>query len=208
MMCGVVILSSFTRSVFADILAGEFTFAKKAPDGALIYLPEDNSLSKKEAVIDQIDKEFTQSIVVGKKDLQATFKNSDTINHNIYVSDTDHNISFDIGLAVPGSIFQQKITWEEGINIKIGCKIHPQMRAWIVSLASKYHHILRFQDEQKTGQLEMEAPSNFSKVRVWMPGYDLVELEIKKGESKRAKTEIAPGRQETVQVNSDRQSQT
>src|SRR5918996_6265244 len=47
-------------SLSADTLQGEFTFHKKAPEVALVYLPEDTSLSSDvEPVLDQQEKTFT-----------------------------------------------------------------------------------------------------------------------------------------------------
>ena len=75
--------------------------------------------------------------------------NSDAINHNIYANDAEAKVNFDIGLASPGTEFQQTITWEENTFIRISCKIHPKMRAWVGSVSSKYHTEVKFSKKQK-----------------------------------------------------------
>ncbi len=177
----------FAQTLHAGSLAGNFAFKKKAPKGALIYFSEDQSLSTP-ANVDQKNTAFVESIVVGAKGNEAIFKNSDSINHNIFANDSELGVSFDIGLAPPGSEFKQPISWESGKMIRISCKIHPKMRAWVASLTSKYHHTVTFKKKQKKVDFEIEdVPDNLSKLVVWMPGYDPIDVAIKPGETQEVK---------------------
>ena len=88
---------------FADTLEGTFTFTKRAPKVALIYFPEDQSLSADvETVVDQKGQKFTKQILVTTQGVQASFQNSDTVNHNIFTDDKKAGVKFDVGLMPPG----------------------------------------------------------------------------------------------------------
>lgn len=182
LMLGIFFQGIPFQSLHADTLVGTFSFEEKAPPGALIYVVGDHSL-KQNAVIDQKDTEFTSFAVVGPKDSTATFRNSDSINHNIYASDKETQVAFDIGLAPPGSESKQMISWEEEQMVRISCKIHPKMKAWVVSLSSKYYQILNFDKKQEKADFSIsDVPSSLTQVKIWMPGYAPLELIIKKGE--------------------------
>lgn len=168
---------------FGGTLTGELKFKKRAPKVALIYFPQDNGL-KQDAVVDQMNTAFTSLIAVGSEGAEAVFNNSDTINHNIYANDKETKVNFDIGLASPGSVFKQKITWGDGKMVKISCKIHPKMRAWVASLSSQYFTVVQFKKKQKKAQFEIpNLPDSVSQVRIWMPGYPVMDLEIGSGKT-------------------------
>lgn len=185
---GVVMMGLMAgHHALADTVEGTFTFTKRAPRAALIYFPEDKSLPvDTPAVVDQKDEKFTQRIVVARKGAQATFQNSDTVDHNIFVHDQKAGVKFDIGLMSPGGRVQQEITWENQI-VRCGCKIHPKMRLWIASITSQYYKTIEFEKKVKTVTFTMdEIPETLVKVRVWMPKYDPIEVELMPGESKEA----------------------
>ncbi|ETW97126.1 MAG: hypothetical protein ETSY1_23905 [Candidatus Entotheonella factor] len=181
-----VVMMSLVASphVLADTVEGTFTFTKRAPRAALIYFPEDQSLPvDTPAVVDQKDEQFTQRIVVVRKGAQATFQNSDTVDHNTFVHDEDAGVKFDIGLMSPGGSVQQEITWENQI-VRCGCKIHPKMRLWIASIASKYHKTVEFEKKAKTATFTIDdVPETLTQIRVWMPKYDPIEVNLMPGAS-------------------------
>lgn len=171
----------FPIFAFSTTITGEFTFNKKAPKSALIYVVGDTSLNQP-AIIDQKNNQFVQPIVVGKKGTNVQFVNSDTINHNVFANDKKKNVNFDIGLALPGSSFEETITWEEGELVRISCKIHPKMRAWVGSMSSKYFKILTFERKQKQASFVMEGvPTSLQTIRVIIPGYDEITAQITSG---------------------------
>ncbi len=171
--------------VFADTLEGTFTFAKRAPKVALVYFSEDDSLpADTPTVVDQKDERFTRRLLVTRKGAQATFQNSDAVNHNIFAHDSKAGVKFDIGLMTPGGSSQQEITWEDQV-VRCGCKIHPKMRLWIASISSQYYRAIEFEKKAKTASFTIEnVPENLSKIKVWMPKYDPAEVALKLGESK------------------------
>lgn len=175
---------SSCHTAFADVLQGEFKFEKRAPSVALVYLPEDTSLSADvKTVVDQKDKQFTQKMFVTSKGANAIFKNSDGINHNIFANDKKAGVKFDVGLMNPGGSTVHKVEWDEKI-VKCSCKIHPRMKTWIASISSKYYKVIEFQKGTTEFSFEMNGfPENFSQLKVWMPNYDPIELSLSKGES-------------------------
>lgn len=164
-------------------LKGSLAFSKRAPNVALIYFSEDQSL-KQDAVIDQKNTSFTVPLAVGSKGSNAVFNNSDSINHNIFANDKEVKVNFDIGLAAPGSVFQNEITWDSGQMVKISCKIHPKMRAYVGSLSSKYYQVVPFKKKQKKALIDIsDVPDNLTKVTIWMPGYETLNIDLPKGGS-------------------------
>ena len=165
----------------AGALRGEFVFEGKAPEVALVYFPEDNSLTSATApTLDQAEKTFTPALAVGPKGAKITFKNSDSIAHNIFADDKEANVKFDVGLLNAGSEAVQDMQWENTV-VKCSCKIHPQMRAWIASISSQYYKIVDL-DKGKSFDLS-SIPDHLSVVKVWLPNYDPVEFTLQHGES-------------------------
>jgi hypothetical protein len=176
----VLLVVASHSKVQAGVLQGEFAFEGKAPEVALVYFPEDKSLTATTPTLDQVDKNFAPLLVVGTKGAKIIFKNSDSISHNIFADDKDTNVKFDVGLLNAGSEASQDIDWENNV-VKCSCKIHPQMRAWIASISSKYYRVI---DLEKTNAFEItDVPNNLSLVKIWIPTYDAMESVMKGGES-------------------------
>ena len=136
-------------------------------------------------VIDQVDKVFTTKLVVGTKGSNIDFKNSDTIDHNIYANDLNAKVDFDIGLVEPGGSSILPMDWDSGKIVRIGCKIHPRMRSYIANLSTKYHLILPFEKGKASYEFELDnVPDELTRIKVWMPRYNPIELDISVGESK------------------------
>ncbi len=173
-------LVSFAETV--TTLKFEFT---KRPPRAIVAYYEDDKGPLPESVpqnVDQKDKQFVDMVVFGKKGQTIKLKNSDTVDHNIYARDKDAGVEFDIGLAPPGTALDKKVDWGEGKFVKIGCKIHPKMRAWVGSV--DVAHIASIEPEKKQKSVELilaDVPKKAKKLRVWMPGYDEVSLELVPG---------------------------
>ena len=173
-----------SHTVLADTLNGAFTFQKKPPSVALLYFSEDTSLSSQiNTVIDQKDKQFSQKLYVTTKGTNAIFKNSDSINHNIFADDKKSGVKFDVGLMQPNGSNVHEVEWE-GKVVKCGCKIHPKMKTWIASISSKYYKIIEFDRSKKELVFDMNGfPESLSAIKLWMPRYEPIELKLSKGES-------------------------
>ncbi len=179
------LLSKKSRKEANGTLSGQFSFLRKPSRVALIYFSEDKGL-KQGLTIDQKGKQFLSQIAVGSPGVVITFKNSDKIDHNIYADDKRLGIKFDLGLMRAGSNFSgtQPISWEAGEVVKIGCKIHPKIRFYAVSLTSRYHRVLEFNGEKVTSFRFEVPPGKLTKVAVWLPKYDPINVSIKPGERK------------------------
>lgn len=170
--------------LLAQDLKAEFEFEKSPPNVGLIYLPENKDL-KTGAMIDQKDRQFTQELFVGSPGSEMVMKNSDDTDHNIYAGDEEAGANFDIGLAPPGSETKQQIDWKADKVVKIGCKIHPKMRAYVANISSKYHQVLEFDRSLQTVSFGLDTfPAELKVVAVWLPNYDPIEVSLAKGESK------------------------
>ena len=170
----------------AETLTGEFVFTKKAPKTGLIYFSEDQSLSEdRQTIIDQIDKQFTERLAVGRQGSSIVFRNSDSIDHNIFANDLNAEVDFDVGLVEPESESVIPMEWEDGKVVRIGCKIHPRMRSYIANISSAYYQIMPFKKGKTSYEVSIDKiPSEFTKITVWMPRYDPIELTLPQGESK------------------------
>ena len=167
-------------------LKGEFEFAKRPPYGAVVLFGEDKSREGKEgSVLDQKDKMFSQKIIVVPKGTTIAFKNSDMIDHNIFADDKDANVKFDAGLVAPGNDAKQNSVWPEGTIFRIGCKIHPKMRSYVVVASSAHFAEVEFDSKEKKFSFEVkDVPDSLNKVNIWLPKYEKIEVEVKKGETK------------------------
>lgn len=180
---GLVFLSQLSPiNAFANSLEGKFTFDGKAPQVSLIYF-EDNSSSNPQLNIDQKNKEFTKKMVVGSQKSNVVFKNSDSIEHNIYGS-LKGKVLFDIGLASPGSVHNQHITWENGSVARLSCKIHPKMNAWIASVNSKYYSVVEFNNKKEKSFSILNVPDKLNKVKIWFPNLSEQDIEINTNQTK------------------------
>lgn len=166
-------------------ISGEFKFNKKPPSVALIYFHEDNSLKSAGPTVDQKDKQFVQKMLVGSSGAKIKFMNSDSVDHNIFASDSKSGASFDAGLLPPGQTSQTELTWKPDEVVKIGCKIHPKMQAYIANITSAHHKIVEFEGKSEGAGFTLEGvPEKYTKVRIWFPKQDPVDIVIKKGETK------------------------
>ena len=166
------------------MVTGQFRFSSKPPKVGLVYFTEDRGLTQP-LTIDQDGKQFLKQMAVASPGAGITFRNSANISHNIYANDSKLNVKFDLGLALPDSDFSksQPVSWPDGEVLKVGCKIHPNMRVYIASLASRYHKVLEFGDV--VTDFEFKAPAaKLTKVAVWLPQYERITLTLKPGEQK------------------------
>jgi len=182
LVSSVLIFLLLTRK---NALTGEFTFKTRAPEVALVYFSEDESLSAIAPVIDQRNKQFIPQLVVGASGARVVLINSDVMRHGVYVRDRELNVDFETGLVEPGVVLHQTIDWEENHVVQIGCRIHPMMKAWVACISSRYYQTVEFKQGEKTAKFKIEdIPNKLTKVKIWAPGYLPTEVVIQKGESK------------------------
>lgn len=186
LLCLCLIALPLARASTAT-LEGTLSF-ERSPRVALVYFPEDVGLQPAELVIDQKDKAFSVPLVAGALGSRLVFRNSDSIQHNVYADDQRAGVSFDIGLAEPGVAKGAQITWKTGEVARCGCKIHPRMQLWVASITSRYHQVVVFPDSVPEGQPAVatitiaNVPEGLRQVRVWMPKLDQQNLTLVTGQ--------------------------
>ncbi len=180
-----VLALSLSAGTMADTISGKITFVKRPPLGGVLYVKSANgSVNNIDASIDQIDKKFTAKVVVGTPNSTAIFNNSDANDHNIFVNDLDSNVSFDVGLIPSGSKATLPIDWKSETLVRMGCKIHPKMKAYIGNIPSNHFATLEFEKKVKEYDIKIDnVPTENSKVVLRLPKYDPVEVDLNKGGS-------------------------
>lgn len=172
-------------AAFPGTLAGTFAFTESPPSLALIYFTDDHSLGKPaQAVLVQKDKKFDRKMAVGAKGSKVVFKNSDSVEHNIFANDPAAGVNFDAGLLPAGQDAKVDLSWEDGMVVKIGCKIHPRMQAYVANTAGSHFEVVEFKPTDRAGEFKIEGvPDAASKVRIWFPKHDVLEVTLEKGKS-------------------------
>lgn len=179
------LILGLSGAAFPGTLVGTFTFTEAPPSLALIYFTDDHSLGKPaQAVLVQKDKKFDQKMVVGAKGSKVVFMNSDSVEHNIYSNDLKAGVNFDAGLLPPGQESKVDLSWEDGMVVKIGCKIHPRMQAYVANTGGSHSEVVEFKPTDRVGEFKLAGvPDNASKVRIWFPKHDVLDVTIEKGKS-------------------------
>ena len=173
------------QSSFADTLQFDFKFTKKPPASGILYVPEAGS-PPISGEVDQKDKVFLERIVPISPGTELVLKNSDSVDHNIFANDlSDANIRFDVGLMPVGAEMKVPVDWPLNSFIRVGCKIHPKMKTYIISMDAKSYKIIEMQKKIKEYTFNLEDVASDAKtVRVALEKYDPIELELSAGETK------------------------
>ncbi len=173
--------------IFSGTVTGEFTFTKLPPAVALVYFNEDKSIPVSKGIeVNQLDKKFVQKLVYGPSGTAINFKNSDTEDHNIYANDAKTGAKFDAGLVSPGKSSKIDLNWPENSVIRISCKIHPKMQAYIANVPSAYNAIVEFKLGDKATTFTINnVPDKYTSVKVWTPKLENGEMKIKSGETQK-----------------------
>jgi hypothetical protein len=152
----------------AGSLTGEFRFEKAPPSVALVYFVEETPAGDTPCpVVDQKDKKFVSKMLVGHSGCKIEFKNSDGVDHNIYSKDPKSGVEFDTGLLPPGQTSQTVMNWDPHVVIKIGCKIHPKMQAYIANVPGKHHMIIEFKLPERAAGFTLEKiPDKLTRIRI------------------------------------------
>ncbi len=162
----------------AASIHGTLSFDKRAPYGALVFVPSSSQGSQR-VEIDQVDKTFTTAIAVNAPGKAVVFKNSDNMDHNVYANDIRNNARFDVGLMSPGGTREVEASWQDDALIRIGCKIHPKMRAYIANINSEHFSVIEMDKTEQTYRFTLnDVPSNTRAIKVLIPGYDDLELHL------------------------------
>ena len=80
------LIQLMTFQAFSKSLEGEFLFESNIPEVGLVYFEENIASNNDSKLVDQKNKEFIKKLIVISKNGRIMFKNSDTFEHNIYVT--------------------------------------------------------------------------------------------------------------------------
>lgn len=174
-----VVIGALTARANADMpVTASVDFDKRPPRVGVLYVPADRH-ELPPAEIDQIDKTFTQSLVVAAPGGSVTFKNSDDVNHNVFANDIKNGASFDIGLMSPGGETSIPVNWKEQSVIRVGCKIHPKMRTYIATFPAAFYRVVEFRPDQKNYAIDLsDLPDNAEHVILRIPNYEQVVIDL------------------------------
>ncbi len=174
-----------SQSVLSDSVEVKIIFEKKPPKSGMFYVVE-KSASGKKAIVDQKDKQFVSNFIVADSAGGVVFKNSDSVDHNIYANDTKQGVQFDVGLMQPEYTIDKKIDWGANTVVRLGCKIHPKMRAYLANVNSK--NFISFEFEKGVNEYSYtltNVPSSNSDFGFLIPGYESKIISVKSGEEVR-----------------------
>lgn len=181
-----LLLISISQTSLAGTVKGEITFHKKASFAGVVYMQTETQTDGTGIIgeIDQLAKAFTKKIVVSGKDSLLRFQNSDSIDHNIFANDASTDVKFDVGLMSPAAEKTINASWSEDTLVRIGCKIHPKMKAYIFTTPTPYYQVLEFEKGKNTYQFSLEnVPDDVTKLALKIPKYEEVIVDIAPGGS-------------------------
>lgn len=179
-----VYLASAAFGVSADTVEVELYFDRLIPFTGLLYVPEANPKSVS-ASVDQIGKRFTKRIIAGSPNGDFTFMNSDEFEHNIFADDPQQNAIFDVGLMQPGETASMRIEWSRDSLVRIGCKIHPRMRAYLANISTEQFTAFERERGVREYRMTLEGVGQTARaVKLLLAGFDPMHIPIEAGEEK------------------------
>jgi len=134
----------------------------------VVYFSDHHGGTQKQLEVDQIAKQFIAPYLVGRPGDDIVFKNSDSINHNIYISHPSTGEEIDLGVADPGVELHATVNWPLNSLINVGCKIHSQMKMQLLVTDSDYYKVLPL---TRRNNLNLEfsiddVPNNFNQLAI------------------------------------------
>ena len=168
---------------FSDTISGTFEFDLRKPYVALIYFTDDTDSGPELCgFLDQKNKAFSSRLVASKTDCEVSLKNSDSISHNIFANDMKTGASFDVGLIPPEGSSSTIVNWDEGKVVRVGCKIHPQMRSYIANVPSRRFAIVDFGSDSLSAEFAIDhVPASTKSMVIWFPRMDPISVEVERG---------------------------
>ena len=119
------------------------------------------SLEKKQAVIEQRDKQFVPYVTAIQVGTSVTFPNRDSVRHDVYSLSQAKEFELPLYAGVPA----EPVTFDKEGFVTLGCSIHDWMVAYIAVLPTPY-----FQVTGKDGRTVLEnLPAGQYTVQVWQP---------------------------------------
>ena len=176
----VIFIGSFAH---AGELTGVLAFAKKPPFAGALYAKMPGA-GTNTATLDQVNKIFSKKVFAIANGGTIQFKNSDTFQHNIFADDPSSGVQFDLGLMEVGTETRLEVTWRENTLTRIGCKIHPKMRSYVLNAQSEAVQLFEFDKKVKEYPISLQVADEVTSFALLLPKYDPVEFNLLAGEAK------------------------
>jgi len=131
---------------------------------AVVYAKSDSpvaSCEKKQAVIDQRDKQFVPYVTAVQVGTSVIFPNTDNIRHEVYSFSPAKKFELPLYAGVPA----EPVTFDKEGFVVLGCNIHDWMIAYVAVLPTPY-----FQVTGKDGRAILkDLPAGPYSIEVWQP---------------------------------------
>src|SRR4030095_13340281 len=149
--------------------AGSILVTVKDVQGALVadavvYAKSNDSVAlrgKKQAMIEQRDKQFVPYVTAIQVGTSVTFPNEDSVRHDVYSLSPAKEFELPLYAGIPA----EPVTFDKEGFITLGCSIHDWMVAYIAVLPTPYFGVTG-----KDGRTVLEdLPAGQYSVEVWQP---------------------------------------
>jgi plastocyanin len=145
-------------------------------DAVVVAVPADGNLRppsrSREAMVDQVDKEFTPKVTAILVGTSVSFPNNDNVRHQVYSFSPAKRFELPLYAGVPA----QPVVFDKPGVVVLGCNIHDWMVGYIYVSESPY-----FAKTDKDGRaLITELPPGEYVVRVWHPQMEIGEASTRK----------------------------
>src|SRR3954470_24068204 len=164
-LAAVIVLALY--SVCRQSSAGSLSVAVKDANGgpvsdAVVYAEGGNSGSaKRQAVIDQRDKQFVPYVSAVQVGTSVLFPNKDNIRHHVYSFSAAKKFELPLYAGVPA----EPVVFDKVGFVTLGCNIHDWMIAYVAVLPTPY-----FQATRQDGRAVLkDLPAGQYTVQVWHP---------------------------------------
>lgn len=189
-------------SMQALAVSGKLVFEKKPPFAGALFAKGGTGSANSAASLDQANKIFNKKAFAVSNGGKIEFKNSDTFQHNIFANDAKSGVTFDVGLMEPDTVTNLDVSWQENTLTRIGCKIHPKMRSYILNTQSDYVQFFEFEKKVKEYDISIaDVPADTTAFVLVLPKYDIVEFDLAPGESKSIDVMRKGNKRATLTVN-------
>ncbi|HKW80308.1 MAG TPA: hypothetical protein VJQ49_04805 [Casimicrobiaceae bacterium] len=133
-------------------------------DAVVVAVPADGAMrlpARRDAVVDQVDKEFTPKVNAILVGTPVVFPNHDNVRHQVYSFSPAKRFELPLYAGVPA----QPVVFDTPGVVVLGCNIHDWMVGYIYVSESPY-----FAKTDRGGKAEIDGlPPQSYVVRVWHP---------------------------------------
>ncbi|MFV1466899.1 MULTISPECIES: methylamine utilization protein [Idiomarina] len=113
-----------------------------------------------EAIVDQVDKQFTPMVSSIRRGTDVIFPNSDNLRHNVYSFSEAKNFE----LKLYSDEERPSVNFNKEGIVTLGCNIHDQMIAYVL-VSNDYDAVVT--NEQGIAQLKIAEDEEMEQVKVW-----------------------------------------